>query len=170
MFGSSGLYQLAVEERLSYVKERASSVARQNTILAVGGFLAAGGYVLWSVDQAGVVADSLNYSAAAVFALSAVFLAIFFYQTTINPESYYTADRISWVGNVYIVLASAGMVLYGLVFIAAMTPDWVGWVSIGVSVLMLIGLLVIGGKDLPPQPYFLVTLTTGIIFLVEAGV
>ncbi len=170
MFASSGLYKRSPEERVSYVRDRAASVRVQNTWLSIAGLLVAVGFVLWSVDARGVVEDWLNYTAAGVIGLSAVFLAVFFYQTTIDPASYYTAERISWVGNTYFLLASAGFVLYGFAFMQALTPDWVGWFSIGVAVLMLIGFAIIGGKDLPPQPYFLISLVSGVVFLIEVGI
>ncbi len=167
-FLTPGLYQLSPEERVSYVLANRSVVVTQNTLLAAAGIAVAVGFALWSLHAKDHVNGVLNWSAAIVLVLSAIALAVFFFQTTKDPESYYLAEAISPVGTSYFVLASLAFALYGLLFIQAGTGNWLGYLSIVAGVLMLIALLAIGGKDLPPQPFFLVSLTAGIVFLINA--
>ena len=166
---ASSLYQLTPEEQVAYVETHRSLVVIQNTLLALGGILVAAGYVLWSLHVRNQVASWPNWLAVVAFGLAAVALSGFFFQTTQDPASYYLAESISWVGNAYFVAASVGFVAYGLLFLSTGTGTWLGYLSVATGVGMFIALIVIGGKDLPPQPFFLVSLITGVIFVVNAA-
>lgn len=167
-FLTPALHRLSPEERVSYVLANRGVVVTQNTLLAAAGVAVAVGFALWSFDAKDEVNGVLNWSAAIVFALSAITLAVFFFQTTQDPESYYVAETISPVGSSYFVLTSLAFALYGILFIQAETGNWLGYLSIASGILMLVALLAIGGKDLPPQPFFLVSLTAGIVFWINA--
>lgn len=168
-FLTSSLYQLTPEEQVAYVETHRSLVVIQNTLLALGGILVAAGYVLWSLHVRNQVISWLNWLAVVAFGLAAVALGGFFFQTTQDPASYYLAENISWVGTAYFVAASVGFVAYGLLFVSAGTGTWLGYLSVATGVGMFIALLAIGGKDLPPQPFFLVALIAGVVFLVNAA-
>ena len=166
--GSASLYRLAPEDRMAWIEGHSRTVAIQNSLVAIGSVMVAVGYVTWSIETVSLT-GWINATAAITIALAAASTAAFFYQTTKSPESYHVADHISEVGYASFVLMSAAAVLYGVLFLQAATPDWVGLLSIVVGAFMGGALVIAGGKELLPQPYYVVTLVAGALFLIEAG-
>ena len=166
MFTSSGLYQMTAEKRMEFVEANPGPIRLQNTLLSLGGFLPAVGYLLWTFAFREQGTLWLHVLGAASLLVGAVFLAVYFYQLYRDPGSYYLARKVSWSGKAYFTLTELAFVLYGILFLQTDFPDWLGFLSIAAAVGMLVWFLVVGLTDLPPQPFFLVTLVAGIVFLV----
>ncbi len=164
-FLTPGLYQLSPEERVRFLEANRSTVLLQNISLVVAGFLVAGAFVAWSSQLGDEVPDVLWKSGSVLMVLAAIFLALFFWQTTQDPSSYHLADTISLPGNLYFIAAIAAFGIYSVLFIRTSIPNWLGYLSGLVTALMLLGFLLVGGKDLPPQPFFLISLIAGVVFL-----
>ncbi len=166
--GSAGQYQRSPEERVAFVRARATRVLVRNGLTALGAVLVAVGYLWWSLESRDDATVWLNVLAAASLTGATIFIAVFFAQTTARPESYHLADRVTWVGDAALVLLVVAFVAYGALFVEGPVPDWLGWLSIVVGLGMAIAHVRIGGKDLPPQPYYLTTLVVGVVFVLGA--
>ena len=165
VFTSRGVYQLPPEERVAHARDHPGLMGLQNTLLAIAAFLAAAGFVAWSVHSRDQGSPWLHMLGAAAFLAGAVAMGFFSRQFHRDPASYHLADRISLAGRIYFALTIGATGVYGVLFLQAAVPNWLGYVSLVVAAAMAVGLWRIGGKDLPPQPFYLVTLTAGIVFL-----
>ena len=166
MFTSRGLYEMTAEKRLEFVEANPGPIRLQNILLSLGGLLPAIGYLLWTVAFREQGTLWMHVLGAASMLIGADFLAVYFYQLYRDPKTYYQAKKVTWPGKAYFVLIEPAFVLYGILFLQTEFPDWLGFLSIAAAVGMLVWFLVVGLIDLPPQPFFLVTLIAGIVFLV----
>lgn len=164
-FLTPGLYQLSPEQRVQFLEANRSTVLFQNISLIIAGFLVAGAFVAWSTQLGDEAPGFLWKSGSALMVLAAIFLGLFFWQTTRDPASYHLADSMSLPGNLYFIAAIGAFAIYSFLFIWSSIPNWLGYLTGLVTALMLLGFLFIGGKDLPPQPFFLVSLIAGMVFL-----
>lgn len=162
---SRGIYQLEPHERVQFVHTYRGRFALQTMLVSLGCVLPSIGFVLWSLEFGNEGPLVLHFLAGASFLLGAILLCVFFYQEYDDPASYYLADKISWPGYAYFWLTVAAFVLYGILFLQTRVADWLGYLSMLVAAGMAVGIWRIGGKDLPPQPFYLVTLIAGILFL-----
>ena len=136
----------------------------QNNLLPAAGFLTSGGYLVWSVRAHEQGPLWVHWLGGAMLLGGAVAMAFFYRQFHRDPASYHLSDRIALPGAIYFILTIGAMAVYGVLFLLEPVPDWLGYASLVVATAMAVGLWRIGGKGLPPQPFYLVTLTAGIVF------
>ena len=137
-------------------------------MFVLGGLATVARLILFTIYVQGEVNSLLNWLAALSYSLGTVLWIIFLYNRTINPaqlfEDYvFTPSTIALIG-----LLLGGLLLYGIVFIQADYPGWLGFGTVGLSVLIGAPALIFPGRffaSFPPQVLYLFTLAAGIVFL-----
>lgn len=100
------------------------------------------------------------------YILGAIVWAIFMFQRTVDPASLFTSYAFSPLTIALVGLSVIGLLLYGILFLQAGYPSWLGVGTIA-------GMALIGGAALlfpaqffasfPPQVFYLFTLVAGIV-------
>lgn len=167
--GPPGLFQEPdSEKRLEIIETYQSRWVASNVLFVLGGLATAAGLILFTIYAQGEVNSLLNWLAALSYSLGTVLWIIFLYNRTVNPaqlfEDYaFTPGTIALIG-----LLIGGLLLYGIVYIQAGYPGWLGFGTVGLTV--LIGALALFFPSrffasFPPQVLYLFTLAAGIVFL-----
>ena len=71
----------------------------------------------------------------------------------------------SGIESLYYWLALIGLLLFGIAFLLAGLPTWLGYVTVGATLVFGIYYLVSGARFLTPGLVFLLSLVIGIFFL-----
>jgi len=167
--GPPKLYQEPESEtRLALIADHPTRWAASNLFFALGGLVTAAGLALFSLQLRGSVSTWLIGLGATAYILGTIVWAIFMVQRTINPASLFTSYAFSPLTVALLGLTVIGLLLYGVIFLQAGYP---GWLGVG----MIAGMTLIGGpalffpaqffKSFPPQILYLFTLIAGIVML-----
>jgi len=167
--GPPRLYQESNSDtRLQIIADYPARWAGSNLTFALGGLITAIGLVLVSLQARGSVSGWWIGASAATYTLGAILWMIFMYQRTVNPASLFTSYAFSPLTVALFGLLVIGLLLYGILFLQADYPSWLGIVTIA-------GMVLIGGAALvyprqffesfPPQVLYFFTLAAGIAML-----
>ena len=116
----------------------------------------------------GFVAHHLRAAPGAVWAyigLAAVILGAVLwdglvYLRAVDPEGFVEGRLISWPLPVYTLLTQVGLIAFGVSYLRAGYPAWLGGITVGGAVVFFIVLFVL--KDIPLFFYYVLTLIAGI--------
>lgn len=167
--GPPGLFQEPEsEKRLEIIETHQSRWIASNVLFVLGALATAAGLILFSLSIQGDVNSLLNWLAVLFYGLGTVLWIIFLFNRTINPaqlfENYvFTPSTIALVG-----LLVGGLLLYGILYIQAGYPGWLGFGTVGLTVVIGALALFFPGRffaSFPPQALYLFTLAAGIVFL-----
>ena len=141
----------------------------------------AGNRTAWSASQVlfglgasiaaiglGLVAHHLRPTPGAVWAyvgLAAVILGAVLwdghvYLRAADPEGFVEGRLIGWLFPAYALLTQFGLLAYGVAYLRAGYPAWLGGVTVAGAVIFFIILFVL--KDIPPFFYYVLTFIAGI--------
>jgi hypothetical protein len=169
----SVLFIIAAFMPVSYVFAEASPVAKLEII--------ASNRTAWSTSQVlfglgasiaaiglGFVAHHLRGTPGAVWAyigLAAVILGAVLwdghvYLRAVDPEGFVEGRLIGWLFPAYALLTQLGLLAFGVAYLRAGYPAWLGGVTVGGAVIFFIVYLVF--KDIPPFVYYILTFIAGI--------
>jgi hypothetical protein len=101
---------------------------------------------------------------AAAFVVGAISGALFPYRQTTDPLSAYQG-AYSGMQTLYYWLALAGLLLFGIAFLQAGLPAWLGYVTAGAALVYGVVFLVSGAGFLTPALVSLLSLVIAIILL-----
>lgn len=82
---------------------------------------------------------------------------------TVDPVALTTGSLPAWYFIAYTLLTQAGLVAVGAVLLRTAVPNWAGWVVIGGALLLFLVYLIM--KDVPPFLYYILTLLIGIVMI-----
>src|SRR5215212_1845580 len=119
----------------------------------------------------GFVAYHLRGTPGAVWAciglvaviLGAVFWDGHVYLRAIDPEEFVEGGLIGWLFPAYALLTQAGLMAFGVAYLRAGYPAWLGGVTLGGAVIFFVVYLVF--KDIPPFVYYVLTFIAGTRFM-----
>ena len=119
----------------------------------------------------GFVAHHLRGAPGAVWAyigLAAVILGAVLwdglvYLRAVDPEGFVEGRLISWPLPVYTLLTQVGLIAFGVSYLRAGYPAWLGGVTVGGAIIFFIIYLVF--RDLPPFVYYILTFIAGIVLV-----
>lgn len=165
--GPPRLYQEPESEvRLEIIANYPTRWAASNLFFALGALVTAGGLALIALQLRGSVSPWLLGLGAAAYLLGAIVWAIFMFQRTVNPASLFTSYAFSPLTVALVWLSVTGLLLYGILFLQAGYPGWLGVGTIA-------GMALIGGAALlfpaqffasfPPQVFYVFTFVAGIV-------
>ena len=100
--------------------------------------------------------------------LGAVFWEGYAYLRTIDPEGFAEGGPVGWLFPAYALLMQFGLLAFGVAYLRAGYPAWLGGTTIAGAVLFFIVLLTL--KDIPPFFYYVLTFIAGIRLIMRRGV
>ncbi|MDP9439086.1 MAG: hypothetical protein M3P49_10115, partial [Actinomycetota bacterium] len=92
--------------------------------------------------------------------LGAVFWDGHVYLRAVDPEGSVEGRLIGWLFAAYALLTQFGLLAFGVAYLQAGYPAWLGGVTVGGAVIFFIVYLVF--KDIPPFVYYILTFVAGI--------
>jgi hypothetical protein len=116
----------------------------------------------------GIVAHHLRTTPGAVWAylglgaviLGAVFWEGYVYLRAVDPEGFAEGGPVGWLFPAYALLTQFGLLVFGVAYLRAGYPAWLGGITVGGAVVFFIVLFVL--KDIPPFFYYILTFIAGI--------
>jgi hypothetical protein len=157
-----GIYrEQDLEVRLRIIDNHQSRWTTNNILGALGVLATAAGFLTLSIHLWDTQTRALVLAGAVMFVAAAVSMSIQSYLRASNPAVYLAGVSLleyAWIG-----LTMAGVLTYGILFIQADYPAWLGYLSIGGAALLAIGTVLINFAV--GEVVYLVTLVTGIVLL-----
>lgn len=89
------------------------------------------------------------------------------YLRAIDPEGFVEGRPIGWLFPAYALLTQFGLLVFGVAYLRAGYPSWLGGITIVGTVIFFIVLLLL--KDIPPFLYYILTFIAGIRPIVRRG-
>jgi hypothetical protein len=116
----------------------------------------------------GFVAYHLRTTPGAVWAyigLAAVILGAVLwdghvYLRAIDPEGFVEGRLMGWLFPAYALLTQFGLLVFGVAYLRAGYPAWLGGITVGGAVIFFIVYLIF--KDIPPFVYYILTFIAGV--------
>ncbi len=116
----------------------------------------------------GFVAYHLRATPGAVWAylglgaviLGAVFWEGYVYLRTIDPEGFAEGGPVGWLFPAYALLTQFGLLAFGVAYLQAGYPAWLGGITVAGAVIFFIIFFVF--KDIPPLLYYILTFIIGV--------
>ena len=103
------------------------------------------------------------YIGLAAVILGAVLWDGLVYLRAIDPEGFVEGRLIGWPFPVYTLLTQVGLLAFGVAYLRAGYPAWLGGITVGGAVIFFIVYLVF--RDIPPFVYYVLTFMTGIVLM-----
>jgi hypothetical protein len=82
------------------------------------------------------------------------------YLRAVDPEGFVEGRLIGWLFPAYALLTQTGLLAFGIAYVRADYPAWLGGITVGGAVIFFIVYLVF--KDIPPFVYYVLTFIAGI--------
>ena len=105
----------------------------------------------------------LIWVSVAVLISAAVLWLWHLYRRTLDPVAFAEGRWPRWPLLAYFMLTEIGLAILGYALLSSDLPSWIGWMLIGSMVLLLVLTLIY--RDMPPLMFYLVTLIAGIALL-----
>ena len=105
----------------------------------------------------------LIWVSVAVLVLAAVLWLWHLYRRTVDPVAFAEGRWLRWPLLAYFMLTEIGLAILGYALLSSVLPSWIGWMLIGSMVLLFVLTLIY--RDMPPLMFYLVTLIVGIALL-----
>jgi hypothetical protein len=105
----------------------------------------------------------LIWVSVAVLVSAAVLWLWHLYRRTLDPVAFAEGRWPRWPLLAYFMLTEIGLAILGYALLSSDLPSWIGWMLIGGMVLLFVLTLIY--RDMPPLMFYLVTLIAGIALL-----
>lgn len=135
-------------------------------LFALGALVTALGIATFALGHADAPFAGMLWKSAALLLVGAVCWSWHVYLRAADPAAFAGGELPSWGFAVYTLLTQVGLFLFGLALLRAGLPPWLGWLAAGGMVLLF--LVTVIARDMPPFVYYLITLTAGVV-LYRAG-
>jgi hypothetical protein len=89
-----------------------------------------------------------------------VFWEGYVYLRAVDPEGFAEGGPVGWLFPAYALLTQFGLLVFGVAYLRAGYPAWLGGITVGGAVVFFIVLFVL--KDIPPFFYYILTFIAGI--------
>lgn len=156
------------QQRIAIIEQSLTGWRVSNVFWALAALLTATGLVLLSVHFQGRVTPWILVPAAFVSGLGAIAWTVFAYRRSVAYAAYFRQYSFSPLTVALIALTVVGLLLYGIAFVQAGYPLWLG-LGLSLSMLLTGGLaLIMPGRffaNFPPQFFYLLTLMAGIVLI-----
>lgn len=147
--------------RLSYIQTHKGKARASAALTALGLGLASAALPLWAIAENGLPPSASAWMGSLLLGLGFVFWLAYAFLRTEKPARYpYFA--FTWQGAVSVLATDLGLGVFGLLFVMASTPSWLGYLFIVLSAAFLGGIIM---RILPPIVFFVPILLAGFVFL-----
>ena len=128
-------------------------------LFGLGASIAAIGLIFVAYHLRGTPGAVWAYIGLGAVILGAVFWDVHVYLRAIDPEGFVEGRLIGWPFPAYALLTQLGLLAFGVAYLRAGYPAWLGGITLGGAVLFFIVYLVF--KDIPPFVYYILTFIAG---------
>ncbi len=167
--GPPRLFQAADSQaQLQLIEAYPTRWLLSNMFFALAGLTTAAGLILFTVFNQARSPAPLNWLAALAYALGTIFWIIFLANRIQDPAQLFENYSFSPFTIALFGLLISGLLLYGIVFLQAGYPGWLGYGTVGLVALMGLLAVVMPAtffKYFPPQFLYFFTLAAGIVLI-----
>jgi len=167
LYSPPGVYQeIDTNVRLGIIEQHPVRWALSQGVGGVGIAAIAMGLLILSVSLRGEHSPWLTYLPAAMNILAVILIAVYLYRYITDPVSSWEGTQANpFLLSAVLLVMGAGL-LYGFLFLQAGLPAWLGYLSIGYTIIGGVALILFN----PPAfyvvvLYFFITLAAGIVMV-----
>ena len=166
LFGPRGIYQEPdLQRRVQIIEENKTGWNIAQSLIGLFLLLTAIGFAVLALHLRTVANAWIPGLGAAAFVVGIIPGAIFLYRQTTDPLIAY-GGAYSGMETLYYWLALAGLLLFGIAFLQAGLPAWLGYVTIGATLSFgIVFFLVSGARFLTPGLVVVLSLVIAIFLL-----
>ncbi|MFQ5922442.1 MAG: hypothetical protein ACE5M4_06325 [Anaerolineales bacterium] len=165
LFSPPGIYQTPdLQRRVQIIEEYKTRWNITQPLIGLSLLLTAIGFAVLALHLRTLATARVPGLAAVAFIVALIPAAIFLYQQTTDPLGSYEG-AYSGMETLYYWLALAGLLLFGVAFLQAGLPAWLGYVTVGATLLYGIVFLVSGSGWFTPGLVGLLSLVIAIVLL-----
>ena len=146
--------------KLEIITSNRTAWSTAQVLFGLGASIAAIGLGLVAYHLRGTPGAVWAYIGLAAVILGAVFWDGHVYLRAIDPEGFVEGGPIGWLFTAYALLTQAGLLAFGVSYLRAGYPAWLGGVTLAGAVIFFIVYFVL--KDIPPFFYYILTFIIGI--------
>jgi hypothetical protein len=146
--------------KLEIIAGNRAAWSASQVLFGLGASIAAIGLGLVAHHLRGTPGAVWTYVGLAAVILGAVLWDGHVYLRAVAPEEFVEGRLIGWLFPAYALLTQFGLLAYGIAYLRAGYPAWLGRVTVGGAVIFFIVLFVL--KDIPPFFYYVLTFIAGI--------
>jgi hypothetical protein len=164
-FGLPGIYQTQdLDERVQIIEEHKTRWYISQSLIAISALLTAVGFAVLASHMRTEANAWIPALGAAALVIAATSGEYFLYRQTTDPLSTY-AGQYSGFETLYYWLSVAGLLLFGVTFLQAGLPAWLGYVTAGGTIVYGIIFFVSGIGFVTPGLVVILSLVIGIALL-----
>lgn len=160
-----GLYDTQdPEEQARLVEEHRDTFNLAQPLNVLAGVLVAVGFGLLAARMRGVASAWILGLGALAFLLGTISASIFIYLQSFDPQNAYAGAYSIWETSVYWSWL-AGLALFGVAFLQAGLPSWIGYLTAGSALLYSVLYLVTGAGFMVPFLEALLAVLIAVVLL-----
>ena len=146
--------------KLEIITSNRTAWSTAQVLFGLGGSITAIGLGFVAYHLRGTPGAVWAYIGLVAVILGAAFWEGHVYLRAIDPEGFVEDRLIGWLFPAYALLTQAGLIAFGVAYLRAGYPSWLGGVTLGGAVIFFIVFFVF--KDIPPLLYYILTFMAGV--------
>ena len=146
--------------KLAIIDSNRTAWTTAQVLFGLGASIAAIGLGFVAYHLRGTPGAVWAYIGFVVVILGAAFWEGHVYLRAIDPEGFVEDRLIGCLFPAYALLTQAGLIAFGVAYLRAGYPAWLGGVTVGGAVIFFIVFFVY--KDIPPLLYYILTFMAGV--------
>ena len=146
--------------KLEIITSNRTAWSTAQVLFGLGASIAAIGLGFVAYHLSGTPGAVWAYIGLAAVILGAVFWDGHVYLRAIDPEGFVEGGPIGWLFTAYALLTQAGLLAFGVSYLRAGYPVWLGGITVAGAVIFFIVFFVF--KDIPPLLYYILTFIIGV--------
>jgi hypothetical protein len=146
--------------KLEIIIRNRTAWSASQVLFGLGASIAAIGLGFVAYHLRGTPGAVWAYIGFAAVILGAVFWDGHVYLRAVDPEGFVEGRLIGWLFPAYALLTQLGLLAFGVAYLRADYPAWLGAITVGGAVIFFIVCLIF--KDIVPAVYYILTFIIGI--------
>ena len=146
--------------KLEIITSNRTAWTVSQVLFGLGASIAAIGLGFVTYHLRGTPGAVWAYIGLAAVVLGAVLWDWHVYLRAIDPEGFVEGRLVGWLFPAYALLTQVGLLAFGVSYLRAGYPAWLGGITVAGAVVFFIVYLVF--KDIPPFFYYILTIIAGI--------
>ena len=165
VIGPKGIYATRdFQRRVEIIEESKAAWLISQSVFGISLVLTATGFTILGLNLRAAAGNWIPTLAAGLLGIGSISGLIFVYRQTVDPLSSYQGAFSSFE-SLYYWLAVVSLILFGVAFLQADLPAWLGFATSGAAVVFGIFYLITGSGFLTPAIVALLSLMIALYFL-----
>ena len=149
--------------KLEIITSNRTAWSASQVLFGLGASIAAIGLGFVAHHLRGAPGAVWAYIGLAAVILGAVLWDGLVYLRAVDPEGFVEGRLVGWLFPAYTLLTQVGLLAFGVSYLRAGYPAWLGGVTVGGAIIFFIIYLVF--RDIPPFVYYILTFIAGIVLM-----